>query len=80
MNDGSFSISTFSVMTNRLLRCFRGGFPTIGIVSFGPVLKRPSVLALGGVLGPSPKEVRSMGSEEVSELTTTMGGAGAALS
>lgn len=80
MKDGNFSISTFSVMTNRLLRCFRGGFPTIGMVSFGPVLKRPSVLDLGGVLGPSPRDVRSMGSEEASELTTTIGGAGAARS
>jgi hypothetical protein len=36
------------------------------------------VLALGGVLGPSPSEVLSIGS--VSGLTTTMGGAGEALS
>lgn len=80
MNGGSFSISTFSVITNRLLRCFRGGLPTIGMVSFGPVLNLLSVLALGGVLGPSPRECLSMLSEAVSGLTTTIGGAGAALS
>ena len=80
MNGGSFSISTFSVITNRLLRCFRGGLPTIGMVSLGPVLSRLSVLALGGVLGPPSSEVRSMGSTDVSGLTTTIGGAGAALS
>ena len=75
---GSFSISTFSVTTNRLLRCLRGGFPTIGMVSLGPVRRRLSVLALGGVFGPSPSEVLSIGSD--SGLTTTMGGAGEALS
>lgn len=67
-------------MTNLLLRCFRGGLPTIGMVSLGPVLSRPRVLDLGGALGPSPRDVLSIGSEDASGLTTTIGGAGAALS
>lgn len=80
MNGGSFSISTFSVITNLLLRCFLGGLPTIGMVSLGPVLNRLRVFARGGALGPSPREVLSIGSEDASGLTTTMGGAGDALS
>ena len=67
-------------MTNRLLRCFRGGFPTIGIVSLGVVRNRLSVLVRGGVTGPSPRERRSIWSDEESGLTTTIGGAGAVLS
>lgn len=51
MKGGSFSISTFSVTTKRLLRCFLGGLPTIGIVSFGPGLMRLIGLVLGGVWG-----------------------------
>ena len=81
MKGGSFSISTFSVITKRLLLCFLGGFPTIGMVSFGPVRRRVSVFARGGVTDPS-RECLSMvaGSGAASGLTTTMGGAGAARS
>ena len=79
---GNLSISTFSLTTKRLLRCFRGGLPTIGMVSLGPVLKRLMVLTLGGVTGPSKlKEVAlSCWSLDASGLTTTMGGAGDARS
>ncbi len=79
---GSFSISTFSVTTNRLLLCLRGGLPTIGIVSFGPVRRRFKLFARGGVIGPSkPTECLSCCcSEEASGLTTTIGGAGFARS
>lgn len=49
----SFSISTLSVTTKRLLRCLRGGFPTIGMVSRGVERSRLSVLARGGVTLPS---------------------------
>lgn len=47
------------------------------MVSLGPVLNLLRVLALGGVLGPPSRECLSIGSEEGSGLTTTMGGAGA---
>lgn len=48
-NGGSFSISTFSVTTNLLLRCFRGGLPTMGIMSFGPRMRFNGVVR-GGVV------------------------------
>lgn len=51
MKEGSFSISALSVTTNLLLLCFRGGFPTMGMVSFGPVLK-PFKAVRGGVAAP----------------------------
>lgn len=84
MKGGSFSISTFSVITKRLLRCLRGGFPTIGMVSFGPERSRLRAVFLGGVARPGARsgcrEVRSMGSEAGSGLTTTIGGAAVDLS
>ena len=49
-NGGNFSISTFSVTTNLLLRCFRGGLPTMGIVSFGPRMRFKGVVRGGVVL------------------------------
>lgn len=82
-------MSTFSVTTKRLLRCLRGGLPTIGIVSRGPERRRFKVLARGGVELPSnPMGLRSGELYEVerearsdvgSELTTTIGGMGEAL-
>ena len=79
---GRFSISTFSVTTNRLLLCLRGGLPTIGMVSFGPVLRRFKLLARGGVTGPSKPTgcLSCCCSEGASGLTTTIGGAEAARS
>ena len=72
---GNFSISTFSVITKRLLRCLRGGFT--GIVSLGPERSLLSVELRGGV-GSPVNDVRSMVSGgEGSGLTTTIGGAGA---
>jgi hypothetical protein len=79
-------MSTFSVTTKRLLRCLRGGFPTIGIVSRGPERRRLRVLARGGVELPSKPIVLRSGelygpergarSGVGSELTTTIGGMG----
>lgn len=79
-------MSTFSVTTKRLLRCLRGGFPTIGIVSRGPERRRLSVFARGGVEVPSRPIVLRSGelygpergarSDDGSELTTTIGGMG----
>ena len=95
LNGGSLSISTFSDGTKRLLLCFLGGFPIIGIVSFGVCRSLLSVPERGGFAGPEftstdrgadtgepyPLDGREEGaSERVSELTTTMGGAGDALS
>ena len=40
-------MSTFSVTIKRLLRCLRGGLPTIGIVSLGPARRRFKVEVLG---------------------------------
>lgn len=71
---GNFSISTFSVITKRLLRCLRGGLT--GIVSLGPERSLLSVELRGGA-GSPVKDVRSMISGEGSGLTTTIGGAGA---
>lgn len=53
LNAGRRSISTFSVTWNLLLRCFLGGFPTIGIVSLGAWRKRLFKVAVerGGVAG-----------------------------
>lgn len=51
MNGGRRSISTFSLTTNRLLRCLRGGLPTMVTVSLGPVRNRLSVLARAGIRG-----------------------------
>jgi hypothetical protein len=79
-------MSTFSVTTKRLLRCLRGGLPTIGIVSRGPERRRFRVLARGGVeLASKPIVLRSgelygpergARSDVGSELTTTIGGMG----
>lgn len=87
MKGGRRSISTFSVTTKRLLRCFRGGLPTMGIVSLGPARRRFKVVALGGVAftwseveglsrAPLGWLARVDASEGVSELTTTIGGVG----
>ena len=46
-NGGRRSMSTFSVTMKRLLRCLRGGLPTIGMVSFGPARRRLRVEVLG---------------------------------
>lgn len=87
MNGGRRSISTFSVTTKRLLRCLRGGLPTMGIVSLGPARRRLMVEVRGAVplawsrpreslsWGMPEREVRWMGSWGASGLTTTMGGA-----
>ena len=40
-------MSTFSVTIKRLLRCLRGGLPTIGMVSLGPARRRFKVEVLG---------------------------------
>lgn len=82
-NGGRRSISTFSVTTNRLLLCLRGGLPTIGMVSLGPVLRRLNVPTRGGV-APPPRPPWSMLLETLSGepprwspwsgLTTTIGG------
>lgn len=88
---GRRSISTFSETTKRLLLCFLGGLPTIGMVSFGPERRRLRVPARGGVAEPSrpPRDVlsipsyepeRTLGSGAESGLVTTMGGAGVVLS
>jgi hypothetical protein len=72
---GNFSISTFSVITKRLLRCLRGGLT--GIVSLGPERSLLSVELRGGT-GSPVNDVRSIVSGgEGSALTTTIGGAGA---
>lgn len=85
MKGGRRSISTFSVTTKRLLRCFLGGLPTMGIVSLGPARRRLRVVARGGVAFPRsrPREClseaepgRGADSEAESEETTTIGGAG----
>lgn len=49
MKGGRRSMSTFSVTTKRLLRCLRGGLPTIGMVSLGPARRRFNVVARGGM-------------------------------
>jgi hypothetical protein len=54
-NGGSRSMSTFSVTTNLLLRCLRGGFPTIGMVSLGPVLRRDVKEPARGGVAPPPR-------------------------
>lgn len=81
---GKRSISTLSFTTKRLLLCFLGGLPTIGMVSFGPVGRSRLRLARGGVVGP-PEDSTTNGclssaSGGASGLTTTIGGAGDALS
>jgi hypothetical protein len=53
-------MSTLSVTTNLLLLCLRGGFPTIGIVSFGPGRSRPSAGFLGTVPFVESKPVESL--------------------
>ena len=90
MNGARRSISTLSLTTKRLLRCFRGGFPTIGMVSFeGWFGRRPLVVRGGAVFvwWSSAAEWRfeavcgsRFWSEAGSGLTTTIGGAGGKLS
>lgn len=81
MKGGRRSISTFSVTTKRLLRCFLGGLP-MGIVSLGPARRRLRVVARGGVAFPRSECLseaepgRGADSEAESEETTTIGGAG----
>ena len=77
---GSRSISTFSVTTKRLLLCFLGGLPTIGIVSLGPARSLFRVVLRGGVAAPPgpaaslPPAAKRCPSPAASGLTTTMGG------
>lgn len=89
---GSFSSSTDSETWNRLLRCFLGVLPTIGIVSFGPTppLSRLRGPPLGGVPPPTMSSWAGGGTEPAPpaappppcgmSLTTTIGGAGEVLS
>ena len=91
MNGGRRSMSTFSVMTKRLLRCFRGGFPTMGMVSFALARRRDMLerFARGGPGRSRPLRdersgvpgwfVRYGASEAASGLTTTIGGGGVPL-
>jgi hypothetical protein len=72
-NGGSFSISTCSFTTNRLLRCLRGGLPTMGIVSCGVVRSRLIGLVRGGDTRPPSSPPLDAG-DDASGLTTTMGG------
>ena len=85
MNGGKRSIPTFSFTTNRLLRCLRGGLPTMVMASLGPVRSRLRVLARagirGGPAGPSrPSDERSgepkpdWRAGSASGCTTTSGG------
>lgn len=72
---GNFSISTFSVITKRLLRCFRGGLT--GIVSFGPERSLLSAEFRGGAGSPVNDVLSMVSGGDGSGLTTTIGGAGA---
>jgi hypothetical protein len=72
---GNFSISTFSVITKRLLRCFRGGLT--GIVSFGPERSLLSAEFREGAGSPVNVVLSMVSGGDGSGLTTTIGGAGA---
>lgn len=81
MKGGRRSMSTFSDTTKRLLRCLRGGLPTMGMVSLGPARSLLSAVLRGGLsvnwVGVKPGTLLlGVDGALLSAPTTTIDGAG----